>query len=172
MLKVNRQTKTESKPDRRSVIDSIWFLIRHITCNRPTQFARDISDFQRGLLCFGAHHPRTNVAARARMAWHTRGPLRICITSVKVRGATPVEPQRYRVWTVAHSQPQIKLIKQNNNGRANVPRLFAVSPAKEITVITTKDKCAAFRPRVVRWPRQHAKKESTHVSCRSTIKNQ
>jgi len=30
----------------------------------------------------------------------------------------PTEPQRYRVWTVAHSQPQIKLIKQNNNGRA------------------------------------------------------
>lgn len=46
---------------------------------------------------------------------HARSIARACITA----GACGLtQPQRYRVWTVVRSQPQIKLIKQNNNGRA------------------------------------------------------
>lgn len=51
-------------------------------------------------------------------AMHESRAVHCAFPSLQKPGCNPTEPQRYRVWTVAHSQPQIKLIKQNNNGRA------------------------------------------------------
>lgn len=69
---------------------------------------------------FSANCLHTNATAyNCSRAIHsvTCGPLRAA--SLQKPGCnSATEPQRYRVWTVAHSQPQIKLIKQNNNGRA------------------------------------------------------
>lgn len=92
-----------------------------------------------GFLCFSAHCSYTNaIAHNCNRAMHESRAVHCAFPSLQKPGCNPTEPQRYRVWTVAHSQPQIKLIKQNNNGRTKQGTGISRSCAECFGRINTK----------------------------------
>lgn len=79
---------------------------------------------------------------------HESRAVHCAFPSLQKPGCNPTEPQCYRVWTVAHSQPQIKLIKQNNNdctkqdaGISYYAEYFGRTNTK---VIIVSDKCTTI----------------------------
>lgn len=108
----------------------------------------DISNFRCDLLCVNARCLRTNVAAHncSRAMYGSRA-VHCAFVSLRKPRCNPAEPQRYRVCTVARSQPQIKLIKQNNNDRAKRgARMSHAVPFRpqNTKVIIANDKCALY----------------------------
>lgn len=76
-------------------------------------------------------------------AMHESRAVHCAFPSLQKPGCSPTEPQRYRFWTLAHSQPQIKLIKQNNNGRTKQGARGSAECFGRINtkVITVSHKC-------------------------------